>query len=134
MGGLIGGPLIGAAIVVIGGTRGIPAGLLVTAVGGLVGALIGLACAVVPGLVLAAARGFFRRHLPLARVLAAVVCGLLLDAITSLTYDDPAAFANGHREVIAGVFALGAAVAAMSARYVVTGSKCFVARCLLKLN
>jgi uncharacterized membrane protein YczE len=87
-------------------------------------------CAIVLGLVLAAARDFFRRHLPVARVLAAFVCGLLLDAITSLTYDDPAAFANGHREVVAGVFALGAAVAAMSVRYVVTGSKCFAAQCL----
>lgn len=133
-GGLVGGPLIGVAIVVAGGGSGIDAGLYVSVVGGVIGALIGLACAMVPGLVLAAARGFFRRRLLLARVFAAFWCGLVLAAFMSLTFGDPATFANEHREIIGGVFALGAAVAAVGVRFVVTGSKCFMARCLLRLS
>ncbi|WP_194895603.1 hypothetical protein [Catenulispora pinisilvae] len=138
MGALIGGPLVTAVFAAVVGYHAGIAGVVLFSitcvVGGVIGALVGLASAIVPGLVLAAAGGFFRRHLPAARVVAAIACGSPLAAIVALIADDPSVSAGSRGADLAVVFAIGAAVAVTSVRYVVTGRKCFVARRLLRMN
>jgi hypothetical protein len=134
MGGLIGGLSALVAVAVFVGPTEFGFGLALSPVVGAACALCGLACMVGPGLVLAIARTYFRRRLRLARAVAAGAGGLLLGALEALTYDNPAGYNREEWVLIAEVFAVGAALAAMGAGYVVTGRKCLVARRFLRLK
>ncbi|MBR7837665.1 hypothetical protein KDL01_30575 [Actinospica durhamensis] len=108
-------------------------GVLVLAViGGIIGALVGLACAIPTGLILAAARHFLERHLRLARVYASALGGLVLASLTVAGYGLRVSGPSADGWFIAAAFALGAAVAGLNIKFVVTGKQCLVARCLTR--
>ncbi|MBR7826346.1 hypothetical protein KDK95_08540 [Actinospica sp. MGRD01-02] len=82
-GAVIGGPVIGGLCLmfaVIGGPRVLLVALAVTVIGGVVGGLVGLVSAVLPGVVLASARGYLRRHMRVAAIVAAAISGVEVDS------------------------------------------------------
>jgi len=131
--GTLTGALLAADIAVdLPSGSSFPGFLLTAVIGGIIGALVGLACAIPAGLILAAGRHFLERHVRFARVSGGVLGGLLLASLTAAGYGLTVSGPGSDGWFIAAAFALGAASGGLNVKFVVTGTRCFAARCLTR--
>lgn len=137
MGALTGGPVVGAFFVLeaaLLGPRMILVGLVATVVGGVIGAAVGLVAAVLPGLTVASASGYLRGHPRIARLYAAAVSGLEIDAVFVVGHGGLGAATATGGGVAFLVFAFGlfAAVGGYGLNYALVGQACAPARRVLR--